>query len=101
VTLLAPEVGQATRVLNRRAMVRAFEPYDSRSGSRRPHVVGVEYRDDRRYLELEHLFRGSEAIAIQLETTALPGVCARGPRLSEARRRSGGNVAPRHRELVP
>ena len=41
-----PEVGQAVRVRNRLATVRAVEPYDSRTGSGRLHIVEVEYLDD-------------------------------------------------------
>ena len=40
-----PEVGQAVRVRNRLATVRAVEPYDSRDAGRL-HLVEVEYLDD-------------------------------------------------------
>jgi len=40
-----PEVGQAVRVRNRLATVRAVEPYDSRSPQGRLHIVDLEYLD--------------------------------------------------------
>lgn len=44
-----PEVGQAVRVRNRLATVRAVEPYDSRSPQGRLHIIDLEYLDDFRY----------------------------------------------------
>ena len=58
-----PEVGQAVRVRNRLATVRAVEPYDSRTGSGRLHIVDVEYLDDWRYPEAEQLLWEVEATA--------------------------------------
>ena len=54
-----PEVGQAVRVRNRLATVRAVEPYDSRDCQGRLHIVDVEYLDDFRYPEAEQLLVGS------------------------------------------
>jgi SNF2 family DNA or RNA helicase len=74
-----PEVGQAVRVRNRLATVRAVEPYDSRTGSGRLHIVDVEYLDDWRYPESEQLLWEVEATGIILGTTSLPGVDANRP----------------------
>jgi hypothetical protein len=74
-----PEVGQAVRVRNRLATVRAVEPYDSRTGSGRLHIVEVEYLDDWRYPEAEQLLWEVEATATVLGTTLLPGVDANRP----------------------
>src|SRR6516165_2596313 len=74
-----PEVGQAVRVRNRLATVRAVEPYDSRTGSGRLHIVEVEYLDDWRYPEAEQLLWEVEATATVLGTTSLPGVDANRP----------------------
>jgi hypothetical protein len=41
-----PEVGQAVRVRNRLATVRAVEPYDTRTAQGRLNIVEVEYLDD-------------------------------------------------------
>ena len=74
-----PEVGQAVRVRNRLATVRAVEPYDSRTGSGRLHIVDVEYLDDWRYPEAEQLLWEVEATGTVLGTTSLPGVDANRP----------------------
>lgn len=74
-----PEVGQAVRVRNRLATVRAVEPYDSRTGSGRLHIVDVEYLDDWRYPEAEQLLWEVEATGTVLGTTSLPGVDASRP----------------------
>lgn len=58
-----PEVGQAVRIRNRLATVRAVEPYDSRSPQGRLHVVDLEYLDDFRYPESEQLLWEVEATA--------------------------------------
>lgn len=58
-----PEVGQAVRVRNRLATVRAVEPYDSRSPQGRLHIVDLEYLDDFRYPETEQLLWEVEATA--------------------------------------
>lgn len=50
-----PEVGQAVRVRNRLATVRAVEPYDTRMAQGRLNIVDVEYLDDFRYPEAEQL----------------------------------------------
>src|SRR3954471_2517514 len=75
----APEVGQAVRVRNRLATVRAVEPYDSRDAQGRLHVVDVEYLDDCRYPEAEQLLWEVEATAAVLGKTSLPGVDAHRP----------------------
>src|SRR5271166_3733948 len=74
-----PEVGQAVRVRNRLATVRAVEPYDSRTGSGRLHIVDVEYLDDWRYPEAEQLLWEVEATGTVLGTTSLPSVDANRP----------------------
>lgn len=74
-----PEVGQAVRVRNRLATVRAVEPYDSRSPQGRLHVVDLEYLDDFRYPETEQLLWEVEATAEPLGRTTLPGVDAHNP----------------------
>src|SRR6516164_10819603 len=74
-----PEVGQAVRVRNRLATVRAVEPYDSRTGSGRSHIVEVEYLDDWRHPESEQLLWEVEATGTVLGTTSLPGVDANRP----------------------
>ena len=79
-----PEVGQAVRVRNRLATVRAVEPYDSRTGSGRLHIVDVEYLDDWRYPEAEQLLWEVEATGTVLGTTSLPGVDANRPDSPEA-----------------
>ena len=81
-----PEVGQAVRVRNRLATVRAVEPYDSRSGQGRLHLVDVEYLDDCRYPEAEQLLWEVEATAKVLGTTSLPGVDANRPDSPDALR---------------
>src|ERR1700758_3327258 len=75
----APEVGQAVRVRNRLATIRAVEAYDSRTASGRLHVVDVEYLDDWRFPESEQLLWEVEATAKVLGTTSLPGVDANRP----------------------
>lgn len=74
-----PEVGQAVRVRNRLATVRAIEPYDSRSVQGRLNIVDVEYLDDFRYPEAEQLLWEVEATAEPLGKTTLPGVDANRP----------------------
>ena len=64
-----PEVGQAVRVRNRLATVRAVEPYDSRSAQGRLHIIDVEYLDDFRYPEDEQLLWDVEATAEPLGKT--------------------------------
>jgi hypothetical protein len=81
-----PEVGQAVRVRNRLATVRAVEPYDSRTGSGRLHIVDVEYLDDWRYPEAEQLLWEVEATGTILGTTSLPGVDAHRPDSAQALR---------------
>jgi len=75
---IIPEVGQAVRVRNRLATVRAVEPYDSRP-SGRLHLVEVEYLDDCRFPEGDHLLWEAEATATVLGTTSLPSVDAHRP----------------------
>jgi hypothetical protein len=72
-------VGQAVRVRNRLATVRAVEPYDSRDTQGRLHVVDVEYLDDCRFPEAEQLLWEVEATASVLGKTSLPGVDAHRP----------------------
>jgi superfamily II DNA or RNA helicase len=74
-----PEVGQAVRIRNRLATVRAVEPYDSRGDQGRLHIVNVEYLDDARYPESEQLLWEVEATAETFGRTALPGVDANRP----------------------
>src|SRR5438477_9290312 len=74
-----PEVGQAVRVRNRLATVRAVEPYDGRDARGRLHLVEVEYLDDCRFPEAEQLLWEVEATAKVLGTTSLPGVDAHRP----------------------
>src|SRR5262249_40777754 len=85
-TLRIPEVGQAVRVRNRLATVRAVEPYDSRDAHGRLHVVDVEYLDDCRYPEAEQLLWEVEATAAVLGKTSLPGVDAHRPDSPQALR---------------
>ena len=77
--IITPEVGQAVRVRNRLATVRAVEPYDIPRGSGRLHIVDVEYLDDWRYPEAEQLLWEVEATAKVLGKTSLPGVDANRP----------------------
>src|SRR3954452_378240 len=81
-----PEVGQAVRVRNRLATVRAVEPYDSRTGSGRLHIVDLEYLDDWRYPEAEQLLWEVEATGKVLGKTSLPGVDANRPDSPDALR---------------
>ncbi|WLD13099.1 DISARM system SNF2-like helicase DrmD [Planctellipticum variicoloris] len=74
-----PEVGQAVRVRNRLATVRAVEPYDSRLPDGRLHIVELEYLDDFRYPESEQLLWEVEATAEPLGKTTLPSVDANRP----------------------
>lgn len=74
-----PEVGQAVRVRNRLATVRAVEPYDSRTPQGRLHVVDLEYLDDFHYPESEQLLWEVEATAETLGKTSLPSVDANRP----------------------
>jgi hypothetical protein len=68
-----PEVGQAVRVRNRLATVRAVEPYDSRTQGRL-NIVEIEYLDDFRYPEAEQLLWEVESTAMVLGKTSLPRV---------------------------
>jgi hypothetical protein len=83
--LKAPEVGQAVRVRNRLATVRAVEPYDSRDAQGRLHIVEVEYLDDCRFPEAEQLLWEVEATATILGKTSLPSVDAHRPALLQRR----------------
>ncbi|HAV34477.1 MAG TPA: hypothetical protein DCX79_20955 [Planctomycetaceae bacterium] len=74
-----PEVGQAVRVRNRLATVRAVEPWEGRSTSGRFHIVDLEYLDDFRYPETEQLLWEVEATAEPLGKTTLPAVDANRP----------------------
>ena len=74
-----PEVGQAVRVRNRLATVRAVEPYDSRSPQGRLHIVDLEYLDDFRHPESEQLLWEVEKTAKPLGQTTLPTVDANRP----------------------
>ncbi len=69
-----PEVGQAVRVRNRLATVRAVEPYDTRTTQGRLNFVDVEYLDDFRYPEAEQLLWEVESTAKVLGKTSLPRV---------------------------
>lgn len=68
-----PEVGQAVRVRNRLATVRAVEPYDIRTQGRL-NIVEIEYLDDFRYPEAEQLLWEVESTAMVLGKTSLPRV---------------------------
>jgi hypothetical protein len=68
-----PEVGQAVRVRNRLATVRAVEPYDTRAQGRL-NIVEIEYLDDFRYPEAEQLLWEVESTAMVLGKTSLPRV---------------------------
>jgi superfamily II DNA or RNA helicase len=81
-----PEVGQAVRVRNRLASVRAVEPYDHPKGMGRLHLVEVEYLDDWRYPEAEQLLWEVEATAKVLGKTSLPGVDTHRPDSPDALR---------------
>lgn len=74
-----PEVGQAVRVRNRLATVRAVEPYDARTAQGRLHIIDVEYLDDFRHPEAEQLLWEVEATAEPLGKTSLPSVDANRP----------------------
>ncbi len=74
-----PEVGQAVRVRNRLATIRAVEPYDTQGSPGRLHLVEVEYLDDCRHPEGDQLLWEVEATAQILGTTSLPGVDANRP----------------------
>jgi superfamily II DNA or RNA helicase len=74
-----PEVGQAVRVRNRLATVRAVEPYDSQGTAGRLHLVEVEYLDDCRYPEGDQLLWEVEVTAHIFGTTSLPHVDANRP----------------------
>ncbi len=69
-----PEVGQAVRVRNRLATVRAVEPYDTRTAQGRLNIIEVEYLDDFRYPEAEQLLWEVETTALVLGKTSLPRV---------------------------
>src|SRR5947209_304919 len=60
-TIQIPEIGQAVRVRNRLATVRAVDAYDSRDAQGRLHIVDVEYLDDCRFPEAEQLLWEIEA----------------------------------------
>lgn len=77
-TAAVPEVGQAVRVRNRLATVRAVEPYDARTQGRL-HLIDLEYLDDFRYPEGEQLLWEVEATAEPLGKTSLPTVDANRP----------------------
>src|SRR3954467_15996708 len=74
-----PEAGQAVRVRNRLATIRAVEPYDTQGAPGRLHLVEVEYLDDCRYPEGDQLLWEVEATAKILGSTSLPGVDANRP----------------------
>jgi hypothetical protein len=69
-----PEVGQAVRVRNRLATVRAVESYDSRETQGRLNLVEIEYLDDCRYPETDQALWEVEDSASVLGTTSLPSV---------------------------
>ena len=73
-----PEVGQAVRVRNRLATVRAVEPYESRTEGRL-HLVEVEYLDDCQFPAADQLLWEVEATARVLGATSLPSVDANRP----------------------
>lgn len=73
-----PEVGQAVRVRNRLAVVRAVDPYETRNAGRM-HLVEVEYLDDHRFPAADQLLWEAEASARVLGATSLPAVDAQRP----------------------
>lgn len=75
---LLPEVGQAVRVRNRLATVRAVDPYESRNDGRL-HLVEVEYLDDCQFPAADQLLWEAEATAGVLGATSLPAVDAHRP----------------------
>jgi ERCC4-related helicase len=77
--VVVPEVGQAVRVRNRLATVRAVEAYDSRCAQGRLHIIDLEYLDDYRCPEVEQLLWEVEATAVLLGKTTLPSVDANRP----------------------
>jgi superfamily II DNA or RNA helicase len=79
-----PEVGQAIRVRNRLATVRAIDAYDARSTKGRHHLVELEYLDDFRYPETEQILWEMETTATPLGKTSLPSVDAYRPDNPEA-----------------
>ncbi len=70
-----PEVGQAVRVRNRLATVRAIDSYESRNEGRL-HLVEVEYLDDCQFPSADQLRWEAEATASVLGATSLPAVDA-------------------------
>lgn len=74
-----PEVGQAVRVRNRLATIRAVEPYEHPRGEGRWHLVEVEYLDDCQFPATDQLLWEVEATAKILGSTSLPGVDAYRP----------------------
>lgn len=83
---IVPEVGQAVRVRSRLATVRSVEPYDSRGGAGRWHVIDVEYLDDDRFPEAEQLLWEVEVTGQVLGRTSLPSVDANRPDSPDALR---------------
>jgi hypothetical protein len=77
-TASIPEVGQAVRVRNRLATVRAVEPYDRRDAGRL-HLVEVEYLDDCQFPAADQLLWEAEATRTIPGTTSLPRVDANRP----------------------
>src|SRR5260370_11904552 len=75
---VVPEVGEAVRVGNRLATVRAVEPSDSRTEGRL-HLVEVEYLDDCHFPAADQLLWEVETTARVLGSTSLPGVDAHRP----------------------
>src|SRR6478736_4909937 len=73
-----PEVGQAVRVRNRLATVRAVDPYEGRTEGRL-HLVEVEYLDDCVFPAADQLLWEAEATARVLGATSLPAVDANRP----------------------
>jgi Helicase conserved C-terminal domain/SNF2-related domain len=69
-----PEVGQAVRVRNRLATVRAVEPYEDQHTGETHSMVEVEYLDDNRHPEIDQILWEVEATAQTLGATPLPPV---------------------------
>ncbi len=74
-----PEVGQAVRVRNRLATVRAIEPYEHPRVEGRWHLVEVEYLDDCQFPTSDQLLWEVETTARVLGATSLPAVDANRP----------------------
>ena len=81
-----PEVGQAVQVRNRLGSVRSVQPYDTRGPRGQVHLVEVEYFDDYRHPEVDHVLWEVETSARVFGSTSLPLVDEKRPDNPEALR---------------